>query len=271
MAHIIGCKAAHELTTCKQGMNQHAHVLYTKSKKAEPGQATAKSEKIMEPDAVAALVNKSVQEAMAKSAAWTDQTKTYYAGMKPDDQGKFLAKTADDQNAEAEQAKTNHDQLMGKEKAAKVAAETEIGKALAEHPVVKSLVEENKLLKAAGRLQEIQKRADSEFAGFPGSEDGKQTGREVVVETLKSLEGAPENVRTVTENAMKAQIASAKALAGAPSGYGGAAPAAGSAMQALKAQAKEVAKAKSIPEAQAFVEVSGLPENADLYRRALSE
>lgn len=140
-----------------------------------------------------------------------DVTKAHFLAL--DDAGctAFLAKSADEQKAEVEAAvkaaakkpaDDGDDDDMTKKGYVKADTIAEIVKN-AVAGVVAPLTAEIAALKAAGEESTIRKRAETEFAGYPG-------GVESALTVLKGLAGLPEETRTSVETTMKSHIDLAK-------------------------------------------------------------
>lgn len=198
--HIVGCIEAHELSTCKQGANPHAHVILRKSRL--DGDRSAADQPLTETtDMDAKDIAKAQASAVTSILAMNDVTKAHYLGL-ADDEARivFLAKTADEQKAEAEAAKALADKTAEAE-AAKAAGQT-----AAEATLQKSndtLRAEVEALKAKDAERDIEKRAATEFSGYPG-------GVAAVVPLLKAYAALPIEARVASEAVLKAQCEMAR-------------------------------------------------------------
>src|SRR5882762_3730500 len=182
MPKFEGCTAGHEISFVKRGANPHTAVLLAKTAATPPESAD------MEVKLFKALLG------------MNDVTKAYALALPEDKLTVFMAKTMDEQAAEATAAKT------AAEAEAQKRLEIETGKSARELELEKTLATQRTEideLKAARTEDNIEKRATIEFAGFPG-------GNAAVVPLLKAYAGLPEAARLASENVLKAQITLAK-------------------------------------------------------------
>lgn len=199
---IVGCKVAKEISLTPQGANPGAHVLIRKSL-AEPAPQQPAQTPVVEDS-----TNMDVKIAK-RVATMNDVTKSYFGGLDDDAATAFLAKSAEDQDKEAEAAKAEKTRLEDAEKAAKE------GKTATEAALQKSnedLRKEVETLKARDAERDataaIEKAAaDPAYDGFPG-------GKEAVAETLKSIKGLDEASQKRITDGMKAQASLAKRMGG---------------------------------------------------------
>lgn len=175
MAHIVGCIEAHELTTCKVGANQMSHVILRKS--LTPPAPTSKGKEPNQPE------NEDMDFAALKAvAAMNDITKGYFVTLDEEAGKAFLAKSAEDRDAEAKKA---HDDAEAETKRkADEAALVEAGKTDVTKALEAVTAQNAELLK---RLDErdaddaIRKTASgADFRGYPG-------GAETVFTMLKGM------------------------------------------------------------------------------------
>lgn len=212
MPTFEGCIQAREISLCPielgGGANPRAHALVLKSvasmAKTQP-ENTAMStepEKAAAAAAQTAAINKAALLQTTAIAAMTDVTKAHFLGLPdPDAQLAFLAKSADEQKTEAEVAKAAADKVALEAEAAKsgkTARELELEKGQDD---LRAQIE---TLKAKQVQSDLEKRATTEFDGFPG-------GTVKAVERLKSIAGLPDADRVAIEDLMKAQALAAKA------------------------------------------------------------
>lgn len=200
MVKFVGVKEAGPLAICKQGANQRAHVLMTKTRKQSAGAKTAPAPLINVPEntdmdfktqkALLALegVTKAYAVAITDEAAFTA----------------FLGKTAAEQTAEAEAAKAKTDEA----EAARLALET--GKSAKEIALEKTLADNAAEIAALKKKDTdrdeavaIEKRARDDFSGYPG-------GVEAAVKMLTAAKTLDADARKTIEDGMTAQIAVAK-------------------------------------------------------------
>lgn len=190
---FTGCVKATELALTRVGSNSGAHALVTRSA-PNAAQSNTPENTDMDPKAVARLI--------ATSASWDDVTRSHYASLPEDAQVAFLERSADEQKAEATEAKRKVDEAATAE-AARKAGVTEGEMALqrkldaqdAEIAALKAKDAERSLLDVA--------RSD-DFKGYPG-------GAEKVVEALRNVAGQPEVVQNTVRDALKQAAAAARA------------------------------------------------------------
>ncbi len=192
MVKFLGCKKAAPLAVTRVGANPGAHVLIKKTK----GAPAPESETTEMNDAEAA---KAQAAAVSKILGMNDVTKAHYLALGEDAQVAFLAKTADEMNAEAATAKTAADTAAAAAVAAAAAATADTA-AVAKS--VTDLQAENAVLKARLDTADLEKRANTEFDGYPG-------GVDAVLPLLKAYAGLPEAARLASENVLKAQAKAA--------------------------------------------------------------
>lgn len=204
MAHIVGCVEAHELSTCKQGANQLAHHILRKSMtpkdnstpEAEP--AEAETEKTMN----VAEIQKAAANLSLKLAKLSAVAQKHILSLSDDaahdllvgksvEEIEDVAKTAD----EAAKKRATEEEAA---KAGVSARELELQKRLDDQKA------ELEALKAKDAERDIEKRAATEFAGYPG-------GVTEAVSRLKTIAKLPADERGPLEDMMKAQCAQALA------------------------------------------------------------
>lgn len=208
MGHIAACLEAHELTSCKQGANEHAHMILLKAMKGPKDKSSASPQPSGDPampDLDAAAITKAATEQatsmIAKTILWNDVTKAHFGALVGEAQSTFLAKTAEEQNAEAAAAKKVIDDAITADaaKAAGVTAET-----LELRKTVATQSEQLKALQDKDAERDLQKRASTEFDGYPG-------GADVLVPLLKSAAGLPADQKKTFEAGLLATAVAAKA------------------------------------------------------------
>lgn len=210
MPKFEGCVEAKEISLTRKGANQHAHVLIRKNAEPAPGDAQPKLETTQMTDAekkAAAIardleVSKIALAQTNKIVGMTDVTKAHYLGLDADAQLAFLEKSGDDMAKEAEAAKAAAEKTKLEEDAAKS------GKTTRELELEKRLDTQSaeiETLKAAQIERDLEKRADAEFAGFPG-------GSAKVIPLLKAYAKLPEDERKASEDMLKAQCLLATGL-----------------------------------------------------------
>jgi hypothetical protein len=252
---IVGCIEAHELTTCKQGMNPRADIILRKSRPSgDAGHSTDSETTDMTAEDIAKAASQATAQAVTKMLAMTDVTKAHYLGLSEDDRVTFLAKSSDVQNAEAEAAKKKVDD------AAAEAAAKAVGASAKEQEMQKRLDAQDAeltALKAKDVERDIQKRAATEFADFPG-------GEAEVVPLLKVYAGLPTEDRERCEALLKSQCElarkSTQALGGRTEQDIGKAKAAA---KRIDDAAKALAAEKSIDYASAYERVTEKAEFAE--------
>lgn len=255
MPNFIGCKEAKEISLTRTPQNTLAVALLTKSKPANP----APENHEMTAEEITKAATAAAVAAVTKSLAMSDVAKAHLVTLDEAGQTAFLEKSTADQTAEAEAAKAAKDAAAEAE-AAKAAGATATEAALTKSVTdLTALVGDlRKTITDDRQTAALEKRARSDFAGFPG-------GEAAAVEVLKSVVGLPEAVQKSVESGMLAQISAAKA---ARSVFGftpseeeiaKAAPA----TARIEKAAKERAAAKSIPYEEAFTQVIELREFAD--------
>jgi hypothetical protein len=172
-----GCVQAREISLTRKAANPHAVVLVRKNAAGEAPSQTQTENTDMATEAEVQKAAAAMAVAIvAKTALWNDVTRAHFAALPADAHEVFLAKSAVEQNGEAEVAKAAADTAEA-EKAAAAA-----GKTAREVDLEKRLNSQDEVIKGLQAKQadaEIEKRASAEFAGFPG-------GVQAAVETLKS-------------------------------------------------------------------------------------
>lgn len=261
MAHIVGCIEAHELTTCKVGANQGAHIILRKSIDAPtPSVPAVKTETHPENDDMDLAIAKAI-------AAMNEVTKAYFLALADDAAKLFIAKSPADQEAEAAAAKAKDDEAAEKTKSDTALAEKAKSDAEARATVLenknKSLQDQIDALKTAG---EIDKEASSpDFNGYPG-------GVDAVKAILSTLGGVSAQARKAVVDGLKAQATMATAALGERGGRSDediakSAPGTHAFTTAVKAYAVE--KNISIDEATAAYALT--PNGRTQYAAALAE
>lgn len=205
MPKFEGCVEAKEISLCPVnrggGANPHAHVLMLKSMTGKTVETP--TEKTTMPAAAAAtLTMADVMKAANKIAAMSDVTKAHYLALPETEQEAFLEKSTEDQAKIATEAKEAADKKKVEEEAAKTGTTVEV---LALQKSNADLRAEMDVLKAKVADSDIAKRADTEFAGYPG-------GSAVLVPLLKAYSSLPEDVRKASEEMLKAQCRTAVVL-----------------------------------------------------------
>lgn len=206
MPKFEGCKQAKEISLTRKGANQHAHVLVKKTLGAGAGPANQpEPEKTPMPQAAATDVAKTALSMTLAIAKMCDVTKAHFFGLTEDAQLAFLEKSAEEQKAEAEAAKAEKDRKEAEAEAAKS------GKTVEVVALEKRLADQDEIIKSLQAKQldgELEKRAATEFAGFPG-------GVEAAVAKLRDISKLPEASRKGFEDMMKAQCDLAKSTTAA--------------------------------------------------------
>lgn len=247
-----GCVEGREIAMTRKGANPHTQVLVAKTAPDVPVTTTTEPT-----DMTPAEVAKTMKTALA----FDDVTKAYFLGLAEDASVAFLAKSADEQKAEAATAKAAADKVIADAEAAKsgkTQADIDLQKRFDAQQV------ELDALKADRVDRDLEKRARDEFGGYPG-------GLPVVLPLLKSAAKLPEADRLGVESVLKAQSDFAK-RAGGQIGLGEdeinkAAPA----QAELVKKAKEVAAEKHVSEQVAQGMILADPANADLFSRVRAE
>lgn len=213
MPRFEGCVEAKEISLCPVsrggGANQHAHALVFKHADPPGGQQPKPENKPMpaaltdaeKAAAAQAEINKAARSVANKIAGMSDATKAYYLALDDDKQDAFLAKSAEDMAAEAKTAAEAAEKKRLEDEAAKS------GKTVEVVALEKRLTDQDEIIKglqAAQVERDIEKRADTEFAGYPG-------GAAKVIPLLKAYAKLPEADRTASEAVLKAQCNTAAA------------------------------------------------------------
>lgn len=207
MPHFEGCVKAKEISLTRKGANPHAQVLVLKTAAGPAGTTQPENSTMTEAEkaAAAATAAAEVQKAALKIgtaiALMDDVTKSYFVALGEDAQVAFLAKSAADQKTEADVAKAAADKAALEVEAAKA------GKTAAQLETEKSLVVANTRIEDLEKRlaeQDIEKRAATDFAGYPG-------GATAVVPLLKSFAKLPQAEREAAEAVLKSQCELAKA------------------------------------------------------------
>lgn len=257
MGHIVGCVEAHELSTCKQGANQHAHIILRKSMTPkdqtqptpEKKMATAETHNVAD-------VMKAAAAIALKLASLTDVAKAHVTALAEDAQQELLQKSAAEIEAVAKAAKEEADKKASEEEARKAgvtARELELQKR------ADTLQAEVEALKAKDVERDLEKRAADEFAGYPG-------GVTEAVNRLKSIGKLPVAEQQPLIDMMKAQCAMA---AESLKHFGGRTEAEVTKASAAKTRLEEAAKAymadasnKCTDMAKALEVISEMPKHA---------
>ena len=217
---ITDIVAAHAVAICRRGANPQAHVLLRKSADT-PAPSSTEEPNMTIKTLLAFNALSSVAKAYVAELAKTDQ----------DAANAFLEKSEADQTTELEKAgkkppfEKEDDEAKKTAAAAAAALATNAG-AGGEGDVNKSggitaeditkavaaaigpIAAELQTLKSANAETELRKAAlDPAYAGYPG-------GADKIYETLKSIEGQPEAVRTVVIESMKTQAEIGKRMVG---------------------------------------------------------
>lgn len=252
MARIVGCVEAYELSTVKQGANQHSHIIMRKSVTA-PAPAPTPENDLMEAAVMKALLG------------LDEITKNYAVALSDEDFNKFMAKTADERIKEAKmsadaQAKAD---AAAKEKAdlaedAKKGVDGALAKLTAENVELRKKFDDQTV------EREMEKTSNSaEFKGYPG-------GASAVLTILKSIaELTPEMQKPIIDS-LKSQAQLALKVLGEEGGrteedMEKTAPA----NAEFKKKVAEYATEKSVSQTVAFKAVADA--NKELYNRAMAE
>lgn len=218
MPRYEGCVQAKEISLCPKslggGANQHAHVLMLKS--LNGGQPVAKPlEKTEMPAAAAAAtaptaadLQKAALANVNKILGFGEVTKAHYLSLDEDGQVAFLEKSKEEQDKIATEAKEAADRAAAEAEAAKSGVTPQM---LELQKSNQRLTSELEALKAKDVQRDLEKRANDEFAGYPG-------GAAAVVPLLKAYATLPEDVRKASEDLLRAQ---AKAARESTSVFGG--------------------------------------------------
>lgn len=247
-----GCAEGREIAMTRKGSNPHTAVLVAKNAPTPATPAATPPENL---DMTPAEVAKTMKTMMS----FDDVTKTYFVGLSEDAAVAFLAKSADDQKAEATAAKAAADKITAEAEAGKT------GKTARELDLEKRLNDQQAVidtLKSSQVERDLEKRAREDFAGFPG-------GHEAVLPLLKSFAKLPDTDRVAAEAVLKAQALLAK-RAGAEIGFSEEEIAkAMPATAELEKRAKELAKAEGISVNRAKGRISN--EDSALFGRVREE
>jgi len=225
---------------------------------------TAKQEKIEMPlteaekaaaaEAQKAEVQKAATAIVAKVFAMNDVTKAHYLALGADEQTAFLEKSTEEQAKIAAEAKEAADRKKAEEEAAKT------GKSVREMELEKRLDDQKaeiEAMKAREADREIEKRAETEFSGYPG-------GVAAVVPLLKAYAKLPQAEREASELVLKAHAQAAKSTMHTFAGRTEAdLSKAASAQAKIEKAAKELAEAKKINYADAWEKVIEDPAYAE--------
>jgi hypothetical protein len=212
MPKFEGCIQAREISLCPielgGGANPKAHALVLKSMAAPAATQPENTPMPTEAEKAAAAaqtaaINKAALLQTTAIAAMSDVTKAHFLGLgDPDAQLAFLAKSADEQKAEAEAAKAAADKKALEEEALKSGTTPQVLELMKSNSDLRAEVE---ALKAKQVDADLEKRAATEFDGFPG-------GVAAVVPLLKAYAKLDEPARKVSEDMLKAQAAAAKGM-----------------------------------------------------------
>lgn len=210
MPRFEGCVEAKEISLCPVkrggGANQHAHVLVRKNADPSGGPQHKPENKTMpaaltdaEKAATIAArdleVSKIALAQTNKVVAMSDVTKAYYLALDETAQLAFLEKSAEDMATEAKTAAEAVEKKRLEDEAAKS------GKTIEVVALEKRLTDQDEIIKGlqAGQAESaIEKRADTEFAGYPG-------GSAKVIPLLKAYAKLSEEDRKASEAVLKAQ------------------------------------------------------------------
>lgn len=263
MPTFKGCVQAKEISLCPKslggGANPHAHVLVLKSLGggADPKTETPKMPTQAEMDAAAQTVaiNKAALMQTTALARMDDVTKAYWLGLDgADAQLAFLEKSAEDQKTEADAAKAAADKKALEEAAAKSGTTPQV---LALEKSNGELQIEVAALKAKQVTTDLEKRADTEFKGYPG-------GSAVVVPLLRAYSTLDQPAREASEAVLKSVAAATLQVTRA---FAGRTEADVSKAETAKARidkaVKELAASAKISEGDAYERVIGMAEFAD--------
>lgn len=249
---IVGCVEGREITLTRAGAHPLAHALIRKSLQTEPDMDVAIAKAI---------------------AGFNEETRAHFLTLSDTDMTAFVAKSAADQAADVEKAKKTPPYVKpGDEPDA-----DDMKKSIAEivraamAPVTEQLAElkkSNEQLAAKDlertRDVEIERRASTEFAAYPG-------GAVAAVKMLKSIAGLADDERADIEKMMTARIELARrggmTVALTEDELSRAAPA----TTELSRKAKELAKSKNIPESEALAQIGQDPAFGDLVLQAEAE
>lgn len=255
MPKFEGCVEAKEisLVSVKRGggANQHAHVLIRK-RAADPAADGNQVENTEMP--TQAEITKAALAMTVAVAKMDDVTKSYWLALGEDAQTAFLEKSATDQKTEADTAKAAADRKVAEAEAAKSGKTVEFVALEKSNSELRAEVE---ALKAKNVESEIEKRADAEFAGYPG-------GSVAVVPLLKAYAKLDPEARTASEAVLKAQCQTASAMTKALGGRTEEQVSkADAAKSRIEKRAKELATEKSMSFDDAFIAVTELREFAE--------
>lgn len=259
MPKFEGCIEAKEISLCPKslggGANPHAHVLVLKT--LAGGKPTErKTEKTMSGAAApsTADIQKAALAISNKIASMNDVTKAHYLGLGEDEQLAFLEKSADEMAEIAKTAKEAADKKKMEDEAAKSGVTPQM---LELQKSNEALRQELDTLKAKDAERDLEKRADTEFAGYPG-------GSAAVVPLLKAYAKLPEEARKASEEVLKAQCKTAKSVTTAfgIATEGDVSKAAG-AQKRLDEAAEKYAAEHKVTKAVALEKVSEMREHAE--------
>jgi len=256
-------------------VNGHTHQIAAMTKAVNPEAAGEAGTTVVEKEAdmpndtkKAAPTVEDLQKQLDRAnavAALNDAQKSHFNSLEADAQDVFLAKSAEDRQAEVdavEKAKTEADPVVYKTldglELRKSAGEALIAMAKSNDAIRK----ENAALKASAADEAIRKRAETELEHLPGDLDAR-------VALLKSVEAIEdETQRAAALNALKAQNT---AMAGAfkSTGHGGN-PVQKSAEAQLDDLAKAHAEEKGVSFAKAYTAVLDTPKGQELYQQTLN-
>lgn len=260
---------------CKQGANQHAHILLRKSIEPSPRETENSEMSIKHLQTIAAM---------------SDVTKAYFVGLDETSGQAFLEKSAADRDAEAQKAadeaaaKAKKDDKMSADEkkkadeaeAAKQAREAEAAKTAGAgggtvtvsqkewddmQKNLKDLADGQATIINKSRDLEYEKRASMEFRGYPG-------GSSAVVDRLKAIAELPEATRKGFEEDMRRSCDLAKATTSVL-GFD-VVKTDGSVHAEIEKRAGEIAKTEKISIDQARAKAVGDLSGADL-EKALDE
>lgn len=251
MARMEGCVQAKEISLTRRGANPHAHVLVLK-KLATP--AEVKKVETEMPELTQADVTKAALAITNKVFAMSDVAKKHYLALDEAGQSAFLEKSTAEQEEIAKAASDAAETARVAAEAAKSGITPQVLELQKSNSDLKIEIE---ALKAGQVERDLEKRADTEFSGFPG-------GSKAAVERLKSISKLPEGDRKGFEEMMKAQCQLAAASTQA---FGGRTEAditkAQSAMARIEKKVVEVMAEKKLERGDAFELVVGLQEFAE--------
>ncbi len=194
-----GCVIGREIAYTRKGANPLTTTLVTKTDKtpAHPASTTPPAEN---PEMNAAEVAKAATLILSMN----DVTKAHYLALAPEAQAKFIELTPEAMQTEAEAAKAAKDAAAAAA-AALTAGATE--REVAQSAKITTLSTEVETLKSRLADSDVEKRANSEFAGSP-------VARPAWSKLLKAYAKLPDDARKASEDLLKAQCDLAKRAGG---------------------------------------------------------